>query len=114
MTPSSAPFWIRMILAALVALAFVASPLAENAHAAETPAICYVDHGTDAAAPADTDRSVGHEHAVHHCGSCHQYVWRTDELQPLGLPRIAVRYSLVPDNALLNAPPYELLRPPRA
>jgi len=103
-----------MMLAALVALALVASPSAENAHAAETPAICYLDHGTDAAAPADRDPSGGHEHVVHHCGACHQYVWRTDELQPLGPPMITARYSLAPGNTLLNAPPYELLRPPRA
>lgn len=113
MALSFASSWFRPILAALLALAFVAAPLAEDAHAAEPSIVCFVDHGADAAEPADTDQSGGHKHAVHHCGACHHHILRTADALPPGLRDISTRFSLTPDNAMLNAPPYELLRPPR-
>ena len=106
--------WFRFLMAALVALAFVAGPLAEDAHAAERSTICYVDHTADTAAPEDSDPSGGHEHAVHTCGACHHPIWRANEGVTFDLITTSPRFSLKPDTAVLKAPPYELLRPPRA
>jgi hypothetical protein len=106
--------WFRFLMAALIALAFVAGPLAEDAHAAERSTICYVDHTADTATPEDSDPSGGHEHAVHNCGACHHHVWSANEGLTFDLVTTSPRFSLKPDNAVLKAPPYELLRPPRA
>ncbi|MBI1255473.1 MAG: hypothetical protein GC196_14165 [Hyphomonas sp.] len=106
--------WFRFLMAALMALAFVAGPLAEDAHAAERPTLCYVDHTAETVTPEDSDRSGGHEHAVHTCGACHLHIWRTSDGLTFDLLATSSRFSLKPDTAVLKAPPYELLRPPRA
>lgn len=104
---------LRLMLAALLALAFIAAPLAETAHAAETTEVCLTDHQSEAAPPTDDQQGPAHDHKAHHCGSCHHYVWRSGEAEPLSLTSENKRYRILPDAATLNAPPYDLLRPPR-
>lgn len=104
---------LRLMLAALLALAFIASPLAETARAAETTEVCLTDHQTKAAPPADDQQGPAHDHRAPHCGSCHHHVWRSGDAEPLSLTSENKRYRILPDAATLNAPSYELLRPPR-
>ena len=114
MVLTAASSWFRFLMAALIALAFVAGPMAKDAHAGERSTICFVDHNSETATPDDSDPSGGHEHAVHTCGACHHPIWRANEGLTVNLVTTSSRFSLKPDTAVLKAPPYELLRPPRA
>lgn len=105
---------LRLMLAALLALALSAAPMAETAHASEPTEVCLTDHQSEAAPPADDQQGPAHDHTAHHCGSCHHHVWRSGEAEPLSLTSENKRYRILPDAATLNAAPHELLRPPRA
>ena len=105
---------LRLMLAALLALAFIAAPLAETAHASEPTEVCLTDHQREAAPPADDQQGPAHDHRAHHCGSCHHHVWRSGEAEPFTLTPATCRYRFLPDAVMLDAPPYEMLRPPRA
>lgn len=105
---------LRLVVVALLALAFIASPLAETAHAAQETSVCLVDHQTDASSSPFDEQGPTHDHKAHHCGGCHHHVWRIIEPEPFVLTSANNRYRLLPDDATLSAPPFELLRPPRA
>lgn len=105
---------LRLMLAALLALALSAAPMAETAHASEPTEVCLTDHQSEAAPPADDQQGPAHDHTAHHCGSCHHHVWCSGEAEPFALTPATCRYRILPDAATLNAAPHELLRPPRA
>ncbi|MFN7180085.1 hypothetical protein [Hyphomonas sp.] len=103
---------LKLLVAALVSLAFVMAPVAAAQHSESVETACAVEMG-EGHAVSDTAGHGDHHHAPG-CGGCHIHLMGPGSLPGPGMIRSQLVFRAAHTDTWGHALPGDLFRPPRS